>query len=244
MANLQSKQDAYTDADLQAAVAGVAQANLDQTTVVAPFDGVVASKALTAGAFTTPQTTIMTLASPGVEVHVTVEEARLAQVQPGLAVNLAVPAYPDVSFPARVVSVAPTGDARAHTFDAKIVPDSQDQRLAPGMFAQVQVIATRKPDAILVPKEAVVQQGNNSVVFVDDNGKASQRPVQIGITDDKSAEILSGVTAGEPVVVVGQTGLRDGSPIRVVNGPPTGGQGGQRQGSGQGGQGGQQGQGR
>jgi membrane fusion protein (multidrug efflux system) len=250
-AQLQSKQNAYTDADLQAAVATVAQseaavalaqASLDQTTVIAPFDGVVATRALTPGAFSTPQTPIMTLTSGSVEIHVTVEEARLAQVQPGLGVNLTVPAFPEVTFPANIVTVAPTGDARAHTFDAKIVPTNPDARLMPGMFAQVQVIAQQKPDAILVPKEAVVQQGNNQVVFVNDNGRAAQRPVQIGIIDLKSAEVLGGLAEGEQVVVVGQTGLRDGAAIRVVNGAPDApqgqGQGGQRPG-GQGQTGGQ-----
>jgi RND family efflux transporter MFP subunit len=200
---------------------------------------------LVPGSFATPQSPIMTLASGAVEVHVTVEEARVGTVLPGLGVNLSVPAFPDVTFPAKVVAVAPTADARAHTFDAKIVPDTQDARLMPGMFAQVGVIAAQKSDAILVPKEAVVQQGNNPVVYVSDNGRASQRPVQLGITDDKMSEILSGLRAGEQVVVVGQNGLRDGAAIRVVNpgGPGQGGQGqgGQRPagGQGQGQQGGQ-----
>src|SRR5207245_10021246 len=113
-----------------------------------------------------------TLTSQGVEAHVTIEEARLAQVQPGLGVNLSVPGYPDETFPAKVVTLAPAGDTRAHTFDAKIVPTNQDQRLLPGMFAQVQVIAAQKPDAILVPREAVIQQGTQPVVFVNNNGKA------------------------------------------------------------------------
>jgi len=150
-----------------------------------------------------------------------------------------------VTIPAKVVTVAPAGDARAHTFDAKIVPDSQDDRLLPGMFAQVQVVAAQKPDAVLVPKEAIVQQAGNQIVFVNDNGRATARPVQLGMTDDKSAEILSGVATGEQVVVVGQNGLRDGAPIQVAQQPgQQGGQGGQGQGQrgqGQGGQG--QGQG-
>jgi membrane fusion protein (multidrug efflux system) len=138
------------------------------------------------------------------------------------------------------VTIAPAGDARAHTFDAKIVPDSQDDRLMPGMFAQVRVVAAQKPDAILVPREAVVQQGGNTIVFVNDNGRAAARQVQLGMNDDRSTEILSGVAAGEQVVVVGQNGLRDGAPIQVVTAPAQG-QGGQ----GQGGQGerGQAGQG-
>ena len=183
----------------------------------------------------------MTLASAGVEVHVTVEEARLAQVRSGLDVTLSVPAYPDQTYPAKVVNVAPAGDARAHTFDAKIVPTSQDQRLLPGMFAQVQVVAAQKPDAILVPREAVVQQGTSSVVFVNDNGKASQRQVQTGMSDATSIEVVSGIAPGEQVVVVGQNGLRNGAPIQVVNQNPAGqgqgGQGGGRQPGGQGGQG-------
>jgi membrane fusion protein (multidrug efflux system) len=235
VAQLQSKQAAYTDADLQAAVAGVAQAeaavslaqaNLDQTTVVAPFDGVVASRALTPGAFATPQSPIMVLASSGVEVHVTVEESRVAQVHQGLDVNLTLPAYPGETFPAKVVTLAPAGDTRAHTFDAKIVPTNQDPRLLPGMFAQVQVIAAQKPDAILVPREAVVQQGTQPIVFVNNNGKASQRPVQIGMSDNTSIEIVSGLAPGEQVVVVGQNGLRDGAAIQVANPAPAGGQGG------------------
>jgi RND family efflux transporter MFP subunit len=226
MAQLQSKQSAYTDADLQAAVAGVAQAeaavavaqaNLDQMTVLAPFDGVISNRLLTAGAYATPQSPIMTLASVGVEVHVTVEEARVAQVHPGLDVNLALPAYPGESFPAKVITLAPTGDARAHTFDAKIVPANQDQRMLPGMFAQVQVIAAQKPDAILVPREAVVQQGTQPIVFVNSNGRASQRPVQVGMSDNTSIEIVSGLASGEQVVVVGQNGLRDGAPIQIAN---------------------------
>jgi membrane fusion protein (multidrug efflux system) len=201
--------------------------------VVAPFDGLVGTKLLTSGAFATPQSPILTLASGSVEVHVTVEEARLGQVQAGLDVNLTVPAYPGVAFPAKVVSVAPAGDARAHTFDAKIVPSTPDARLLPGMFAQVQVIAAQKPDAILVPREAVVQQGTQQVVFVNDNGKASQRPIQTGMSDNASIEVVSGLAPGEQVVVVGQTGLRDGAPIQVVNQTPG-------QGGGQRGQGGQQ----
>ena len=85
LAQLQAKQAPYTDVDLQAAVAAVAQAeaqvalaqaNLDQTTVVAPFDGVVSQRLLTAGALASASAPIVVLTSNAVEVHVTVEEAR------------------------------------------------------------------------------------------------------------------------------------------------------------------------
>ncbi len=246
-AQFQAKQTPYTDADLQAAVAAVAQAesavalaqaNLDQMTVVAPFDGVVSQRLLGPGSLASSSTPVVVLTSNTIEVHVTVEEARVGQVRPGQAVQLSVPAYPSVAFPAKVVTIAPAGDARAHTFDAKIVPDTQDERLLPGMYAQVSVVAAQKNDAVLVPKEAIVQQAGNQIVYVSDNGRAAARQVQTGMTDDKSVEIVGGVVAGEQVVVVGQNGLRDGAPIQVANAPAQGqgGQGGQgQQGQGQGG---------
>jgi len=256
VAALQKAQTPYVDFDMQSAVAGVAQAeaqvalaqaNLDQTTVVAPFDGVISTRALSAGAFASPQSPILTLASNQVEIHVTVEEARVAQIQPGQSVQLTVPAYPDATFPAKVVTIAPSGDTRAHTFDVKIVPDNQDQRLLPGMFAQVQVVAAQKPDALLIPKEAVVNQSGNTIVFVNNNGTASQRQVTTGMSNDAQIEITSGLAPGEPVVVVGQSALRDGMPIQDISQQQQqnqGGQGGQGRGQGGGAQGqGQGGQG-
>jgi RND family efflux transporter MFP subunit len=168
----------------------------------------------------------------------------VAQVHPGLNVQLAVPAYPGENFPAQVVTLAPSGDPRAHTFDAKIVPTTQDPRLLPGMFAQVQIIASQKPDAILVPREAIVQQGTTPTVFVNNNGKAEQRQVQTGLSDNTNIEIVSGLAPGEQVVIVGQNSLHDGTPIQVVNGTPgQGGQGPRQGGAGQGGQGAPGGQG-
>jgi membrane fusion protein (multidrug efflux system) len=100
------------------------------------------------------------------------------------------------------------------------------------MFAQVQVIAAQKPDAILVPREAVIQQGTQPVVFVNNNGKAAQRPIQIGMSDNTSIEVVSGLAPGEQVVVVGQNGLRDGAAIQVANPAPAGGAAGGQSGGG------------
>jgi membrane fusion protein (multidrug efflux system) len=211
-------------ADLRAAEATVeqsqaqvtaAQANLDQMVLTAPFDGVVGQRLLTVGAFAAPQTPILTLVGNAEEVHITVEEARVGLVVPGQLVQLAVPAYPGTSFDGRVTTVAPAGDPRAHTFDVTIIPEDPSGRLLPGMFAQVQVTAVQKANAVLVPRDAVVQKEDGPTVFVASDGKASSRVVQIGIQDEKNLEILSGVAADEQIVVVGQNVLRDGQPVQV-----------------------------
>jgi membrane fusion protein (multidrug efflux system) len=133
----------------------------------------------------------------------------------GQPVELSVPAYPGEKIPGRVALIAPLGDARAHTFDVTIYPSQQDGRLLAGMYAQVDVKASERPEATLVPREAVVQQEGANVVFVVEDGKASARRVQVGVSDDQHVEILSGVSSGEEVITVGHFGLRDGQAVRA-----------------------------
>src|SRR5262249_39621863 len=148
-----------------------------------------------------------------VEVHITVEEAKVSQVQPGQSVQLTVPAYPNVVFPASVATIAPAGDPRAHTFDVKIVPTQPDTRLLPGMYAQVQVTTAQNPSAVLIPNEAIVRGTDGSTsVFVADQGKAVSTPVQLGQQTQTQTEVISGLQPGEQVIVTGLNTIRDGSP--------------------------------
>ena len=133
--------------------------------------------------------------------------------------------------------MSPVGDARAHTFDVTIVPDVQDKRLMPGMFAQVQVTAAEKTDALIVPRDAIVQVNGEPTVFVNQDNVAVARKVQTGITDEKTAEIVSGLSAGEQIVTLGQNGLKDNQPITTPNAGGARGQGGQGGGQRGGGQG-------
>lgn len=240
-AQLQARANPYTAVDLQAALAGleqaranlaVAETNLAQAIVTAPFDGVVGQRMLNAGAFASNNAPIMVLVGNDSELHITVEEARVGALAPGQSVAFTTAAYPNTKFTGNVVAVAPLGDARAHTFDVTILPDQQDSRLMPGMFAQVQVTAAENTQAVLVPRDAIVQVGGAPTVFVVEAGLAVARQVQTGIVDEKAAEIVSGVVAGEPVVTLGQNGLKDQQPVQVPGGRGETGEGrGQRAGN-------------
>ena len=215
---LDNRRIPYTDADIAGTRAAVAAAqasvatartNLEQTSVVAPFDGLIAQKLLAVGATVSPQTPIFVLVTKAVESRLTVDEAR------DMPVELSVPAYPDRVFKGRVVTIAPLGDARAHTFDVTVFAEDRDGLLKPGMFAQVNVIAATKANAVLVPTSAIVQQGPTARVFVIANRKASTRTVKIGIADAANTEIVEGVSAGDQVVTVGQNILRDGQTVAI-----------------------------
>ncbi|MDA0301068.1 MAG: efflux RND transporter periplasmic adaptor subunit [Chloroflexi bacterium] len=221
---LDNRRIPYTDADIAGTRAAVAAAqasvatartNLEQTSVVAPFDGLIAQKLLAVGATVSPQTPIFVLVTKAVESRLTVDEARIGLIKRDMPVELSVPAYPDRVFKGRVVTIAPLGDARAHTFDVTVFAEDRDGLLKPGMFAQVNVIAATKANAVLVPTSAIVQQGPTARVFVIANRKASTRTVKIGIADAANTEIVEGVSAGDQVVTVGQNILRDGQTVAI-----------------------------
>lgn len=222
----------YTDADIAgaralvaAAQAGVAAARtaLDQTSLIAPFGGIVAQKLLDVGATVSPQTPVFVLIAKAVESHLTVDEARVGLIRPDMEAEVSVPAYPNRVFKGAVATIAPLGDARAHTFDVKVIAEDREGLLKPGMFAQVNVIAATKPNAILVPTAAIIQQGPTARVFVIVNGKAAAKTVKVGIADTTSSEITEGLAAGDAVVTVGQNVLRDEQAVQVATPAPGGG---------------------
>jgi multidrug efflux pump subunit AcrA (membrane-fusion protein) len=81
---------------------------------------------------------------------------------------------------------------------------------------QVDIDAEQHTNVVLVPAVAIVRDGGETAVFVASGGKAQRRAVRIGLADHLDAEIVSGVTAGEAVIVEGQAGLPDGAPIAVA----------------------------
>ncbi|HEY3081798.1 MAG TPA: efflux RND transporter periplasmic adaptor subunit [Chloroflexota bacterium] len=231
------KANPYTVNDVQTAQAQVAQAQAAleaakvsalEGAVMAPYDGVIVARPLAEGALAGAQTPTLVIASRDLEVVLNIEEARIGQIKAGQSATLATPAFPGKLFPARVVSIAPAADARTHTFPVKVRPDPQVGDLRSGMFADVKIVTEEKTDAVLVPKDALIQRAGKAVVFVVADGRAKQVEVPIGLSDEKNVEIPSGVKAGDQVIVAGQATVNDGDPVRV-SGP---GQGGGGQGAG------------
>ncbi len=136
----------------------------------------------------------------------------------GQPVTISVNGYPGVSFPGKITLLAPVASSTSHSFQAQVTPQPPDPRLKPGMFANVTITTESVPDAIAVPRSAIVQQNNQNVVFTVQNGKAQAVPVQIGVMTPDWAQVVSGIKPGEGIVTVGQTTLLPGQPVRVVQG--------------------------
>ncbi len=189
-----------------------ANLQLQYTTVFCPLDGVLSDLETQKGSLiasslsTVGGTTVMTVSDLSrIFVLASVDEADIGGVQLGQHCLITADAYPRRNFSGVVVRIAPQGESTRNvvTFEVKIeVTDDDKQLLRPQMTADVQIIAATRHDVVLAPMLALFDKDdNNFITIVKDNDKTEDRQVQLGIDDGENAEILSGLAAGEKILV-------------------------------------------
>jgi len=221
------------EADAARAQLAQAQVNYDYTTVRAPFAGVVTVKAAQVGEIVSPlsagggftRTGVGTIVDmDSLEVDVDVNEAYIGQVKPEMACEAVLDAYPDWKIPAHVVAIVPAADRGKATVKVRVAFEQKDARMVPDMGVRVSFLAARPsgapvaaPKGALVPAQAVVQRGGDSVVFVVADGRVQQRRVKPAPQDAGTMKLLpDGVKAGETVVLSPPPALADGSEVRIA----------------------------
>lgn len=202
---------------LQAARARVALANksVSDTAVRAPFDGLVAERAVSVGDYVTKGTRVATVVSiDPLRVELTVPEQAIALIRIGQSVRLTVDAYPGEQFAAtvRFISPAVRVDQRALTVEA--VAPNQDGRLKPGLFATALIEQESPALALTVPEAAVETAAGTSRVYVVTDGTTDERIVTVGEKAAGMVELTSGVAKGERVVAEPRGRITDGLAVR------------------------------
>ncbi len=215
----------YRDTDAQLARANIeeaqatlyaAQLDVDECTIRASLDGVVSSTPLTVGAMVGSNTPVATLVTSQVEIAVRVEESSIPTIRSDQPATIHLAAYPDETFNGKVTRIAPTADETDRTFEVTIEPDEQNQVLRGGMFAQVNLITAQQANALLVPRSAVVSEGDKSFVFLVAGDRAQRREVVTGLSQEDVVQVFSGLTSGDWVVASGQAGLKNDDPVKVT----------------------------
>ena len=201
-------------AQAQAAV-DLARLQLEEATVRAPFDGVVAQRMVSEGAMAGPTAPALTLISRETEIVIDVEEGNLAALQVGQKATATVGAYPGETFEVTVASIAPSVNQQSRTVQVRLAPTDPDGKLRDGMFAQVQLAIGGKERALIVPRRAVVQEGSESAVYVLDGDVVRRRIVTLGLSDGDQVEVVEGLAEGERVAVVEGVALQDGQKVTV-----------------------------
>src|SRR6266850_4116639 len=221
----QSKQIELAQASVRSA-----QVQLGYCTVRAPFTGVVIAKAAQVGEIVSPlsagggftRTGIGTIVDmDSLEIEVDVNEAYINRVQPGQPVDSVLNAYPDWKIPSHVIAIIPTADRSKATVKVRIGLDLKDARIVPDMGVRVSFLEEQKPAAqsepqprgVLVPTTAVRKEGDTDIVFVLKDRKALRRSVTLGSTLGDSRQVLTGVSAGDAVIVDAPAELKDDAPV-------------------------------
>ncbi len=180
-------------------------------TIVAPMDGVVLRRDGEIGEIAEAGQILFRIGVPKpLQVVAEVNEEDIPRVALGQTVLFRTDAFPDRALEGKVNEITPMGDVAAKTFRVKIaLPD--DTPLKPGMSVEANIITREKPNALLVPADAL--QAN--AVFVVDGARARKRAVTVGIRGTRAVEILSGLADGEQVASPAGT-LKDGTRLHLV----------------------------
>lgn len=212
---------------------------LSNTTIVSPVDGFVGRRNLDQGAFAGANTVILQVVDIGtVRMISNLVEKDFTRITQGVQALVEVDAFPGEQFAGVVSRVAPVFDAATRTASMEIEVPNPGYRLKPGMYARVRLTAQRKADALMVPRNAVVDSEGRRGVFLPDGQTAKFQPVQTGLQDTNNVEILEGLTEGQRVITTGALALREGDRITPMN-MPGGGAAGRQGGGRSGGRGGQ-----
>ncbi|MGH8196538.1 MAG: efflux RND transporter periplasmic adaptor subunit [Steroidobacteraceae bacterium] len=152
-------------------------------------------------------------------LRVNVPERELAKLSVGQVAELSFDAVPGRSFAGEISLISPYVDAATATFSVRIRVTKTGDLLRPGMFARVAIVYERKPDALQIPRTALLDGDGPPKVYVVQEGKAAERAVQLGLSNGAWIEVVKGLKDGEQVVVVGQGAIKPGAAVRVVNAP-------------------------
>jgi len=197
----------------QAALA-LAQQTYEDSFIRAPFSGVVTGRNINPGemAATMPVITMVNLDQLVLKGYV--GEDVINRLQQGEKVSVSVDAVSGRTFTGVITNISPAADPVTKDYLIKIEIDNSNHLLKPGMFATVQLSRNRKK-SLLVPRTAVVKDGDASYVWVLKDGVVERREVKLGDSDGTSTIITAGLSAGDDVVTAGQETLHDGARVSV-----------------------------
>lgn len=225
-------QTARRNAQVAADSLRIADLGVDNTVVRAPFAGVVTAKAAQPGEIVSPlsagggftRTGIGTVVDmDSLEIEVEVGEAYIGRVKPKMPVEATLNAYPDWKIPAEVIAIIPTADRGKATVKVRVALKQKDPRIVPDMGVNVSFLEAERPATaaaprgVRAPSGAIVERDGGDAAFVvagEDDDRAELRTLKLGRVLGEDREVLSGLSAGEDVVLDPPATLQDGGRIR------------------------------
>jgi membrane fusion protein (multidrug efflux system) len=204
---------------LEIAVAKVSllEARLQDYTIRAPFSGTLGIRQISTGAVVDTDTVITTLDdTTTIKLDFTVPEAYLGVMKNGMTVSARSLAYPDRNFDGLVTAISSRVDPETRTLTIRAKVPNPDRLLRPGMLLTVDLVKNRS-QSLIIPEEAVIQEKDRKfALLVTPDNTVEKKEIVTGRRNPGKLEVISGLNAGQQVIIQGLTRVRSGSSVNVV----------------------------
>ena len=206
--------------DLEALQASynLASLELDYTQIRAPIGGVIAERYVKLGNTIAAGDPVFRVTSlDPLVTYLHVPEREFQRLQPGQPVQIVIDALAGDPVLATVTRVSPIVDPQTGTFKLTIEIRDSSRRIKPGMFGRMNIVYDQHINVLQVPRSAVIERADSASLFVVEDGIAVRRDVETGFSNAGMVEIVAGLSDGEQVITIGHVGLKNESPVLIVN---------------------------
>ncbi|MCI0436827.1 MAG: efflux RND transporter periplasmic adaptor subunit, partial [Gemmatimonadetes bacterium] len=208
---------ASTNRDAAEAGVRLAEVDFSHSVIRSGFDGTIDRLYNEAGEFVSVGAPLVRVVKvDAIKVLAGIPERDVPHFNPGDSVSVSFDALPDHACSGRIFRIATTAEPATRTFTTEIEIENADRAIKPGMIARVALVRASFPAAIAVPMFAVLSRSEGRFVFLEREGAAEMRSVDVGFFQDGEVLITHGLNAGDRLIVVGHRTLRDGDPVRVA----------------------------
>jgi len=213
----QNMDKAQAERDVAAANLRLIQTQVDKSVLRAPFEGVIdklfkdESELVEMGA-----PLVRLVQTQKVKMKIGIPERDISYFAPGDRQMVRLDALPDREFPGVIYKIGTIADDDTLTFRTEVEVDNAEGVIKPGMIGRVSLVRKQYPDSIVVPMFSILSVENQRFVFVEQDGVAHVRPIEIGVIQETSVQATSGLSAGDRLIVVGQRDLKEGDLVKVM----------------------------
>lgn len=216
----ESYQTVVTEYDKLMADIELVKANIAQTELRAPFDGVIGFRYLSEGAFASSNTTVANLAMISqLKVEFPVPERYAPDMRPGKRVSFSMRDSRGAmkEYSATIYAVESSVDLSTRSLRARATYDNSRGEVVPGTFVNIQITTDEIKDAITVPSEAIIPEMGRNIVYVMRGGRAEPVEIETGLRTESRVQAVTGLSRGDTLLTTGVMQLRKGMPVTINN---------------------------
>ncbi|UZP66028.1 efflux RND transporter periplasmic adaptor subunit [Desulfovibrio mangrovi] len=193
-----------------------AEVNLNYGITSSPVSGVVNKVYVDPGEYVGEGATVADIVNVStLRVNFNVPEADVRFLAEGQKAEVRVDTYPGKAWIGTIDFVAWKADTATRTFQVRLVVDNREGKIRPGMIARASFVRRALADAVTAPLFCVQDKGGERIVFVEKDGVAQARTVELGVIEDDRVQVLKGLVPGDRLIIVGHTEVEDGTKVNV-----------------------------